>query len=101
MTAKYEWQDDTGLGHPSIVYLDVTDVEDDLSLPFTHLLEQSQILRVREIDSFDDVFSGGRLDLRRVRVRGYEFRWHHRVIDREYYALFVAFVRKEVSSNDN
>lgn len=97
MTAKYEWRDETDLGHPSIVYLDITGVEDDPSLPLEHLLEQAPVIKVRQIDSFDDVFSAnGWLDLRKVRVRGYWLRWHYKIMDSEYYALFVAFVKKEV-----
>ena len=96
MTAKYEWTDDAGLRHPSIVYLDVTEVEDDLSLPAEHLLSLSAILKVKKIDSFGDVFnSNGLLDRRKVRMPGYDFRWHYKVMDSEYYALFVAFVKKE------
>ena len=101
MTAKYEWRGEADLGHPSIVYLDITGVKDDLSLPIEHLLEQSTVLKVKQIDSFDDVFnSNGWLDRRRVRMKGYEFRWHYKAMDREYYALFVAFVRKGVNEND-
>lgn len=96
MTAKYEWFDETDdLGHPSIVYLDVTDVEDDLSISTEELLAQAIVLKVKQIDSFTSVFhKGGGLDRRRVRMPGYDFRWHYRAMDREYYALFVAFVRK-------
>lgn len=100
MTAKYEWVDATGLRHPSLIYLDITEVEEELSWPFEHTLEHARIIKVKQIDSFDDVFSGGRLDRRKVRVKGMQFVWHHKVMNREYYALFVAFVRKEVSSNE-
>ncbi len=101
MTAKYEWRDETNLGHPSLVYLDITEVTDDLYVPFEQLLEQAEIVRVKQIDSFDAVFNKGRLDLRRVRMKGYEFHWHHRVMNSEYYALFVAFKRKETKENIN
>ena len=96
MTAKYEWRDKSGLGHPSIVYLDITDAEDNLSLPIEQLLEQARTIKVKQINSFDDVFNPrGWLDRRKVQVKGYEFRWHYKVMDGEYYALFAAFVRKE------
>jgi len=99
--AEYEWRDETGLGHPSIVYLDISDVKEELSQPFKHTLKQARVIRVKQIDSFDDVFNAnGWLDLRKVRVRGMRFIWHHRVMNGEYYALFVAFVRKEAKDNN-
>lgn len=95
MTAKYEWTDDTGLRHPSLVYLDVTDTDDDLSLIFEDLLALSPVLKVKKIDSFEAMFNEGRLDHRRARaLKGMEFVWHHKVMNRECYALFVAFRRK-------
>jgi len=102
MTTEYEWRDETGLGHPSIVYLDISDVKEELAQPFEHTLKQARVIRVKQIGRFDDVFNtNGWLDLRKVRVRGMEFVWHHRVMNGEYYALFVAFVKKEVKDNGN
>ena len=107
MTAKYEWIDDTGLGHPSLVYLDISDVakeadvEHELDLEFEQVLELAPVIRVKQIDSFDDVRDsrGLLIDLRKVRVKGMEFRWFNKRMDSEYYALFVAFRRKEMEHN--
>jgi len=96
MTAEYEWIDETGLRHPSIVFLDITSVDDDLSLPIEFLLEEATVLEVRRIDSFQYMLNAnGWLDMRKVRMKGYEFRWHCQVMDDEYCALFVALVKKE------
>ncbi len=100
MTAKYEWRDETGLGHPSLVLLDITDVDESKCPLLEDILEQAPVLKVKQIESFGVMFSGGRLDLRKVRARGYEFLWHYKVMNRDHYALFVALVRKEVRDNN-
>ena len=98
MTAQYEWRDETDLGHPSLVYLDISNVSDSYLVPFSEVLEESTILKVKHIQSFDDVFNRGRLNLRKVRApKGMEFVWHHRVMNTDYYALFVAFRQKNTA----
>jgi hypothetical protein len=92
VTAQYEWLDETGLGHPSLVYLDITGIPDELDQPFGKVLEQAPIIKVKQIDSFNDVFDDGLLNRRKVRVGGMQIVWYYR----EPYALFVAFERKEV-----
>ena len=94
--AKFEWIDDSGLRHPSLVYLDITNIPDTAErYRLDVVLEQAKILKVKRIDSFDEAFERGRLNRHKVRLRGYEFWWYDCVMNDEHYAVFAAFVKKE------
>ena len=88
--AKFEWRDEQGVGHPSLVYLDVTGVPEPVT--FERAITQGRIVKTRRIQSFDDLFlRSGRLDRRRVKLPGYQFVWLHCEMSSEYYAVFAAF----------
>lgn len=94
--SEYEWEDETGMRHPSLVKLDVTGINpDNLTLSVEEILNRATVLDVRPIDSFRDCFRpSGALDHRAVRTpKGYWQCWHYKAMDMERYALFVAYRR--------
>ena len=88
--AQYEWQDDTGLRHPSLVLLDVTGAR--FGVDFENGIDESKVMSVRRIESAKSMFRLGKVTVRAP--RGYRFCWQHTAMDQRYYALFVAFERK-------
>jgi hypothetical protein len=96
--AEYEWEDETGLRHPSLVKLDVTALSaaDEVALATDQILRRARVLSVKRIDSFSDGFRpGGGLDKRRVRTpAGYRFCWQYAAMTHKRYALFVAYRRR-------
>ena len=89
--AQYEWQDETGLRHPSLVKLDVTGAR--FGVDFEKGIDESKVMSIRRIESAKSMFRGGRVTARAP--KGYRFCWQHTAMDRRYYALFVASERKE------
>ena len=46
--AKFEWIDDSGLRHPSLVYLDITSIPDTAArYRLDVVLEQAKVLKVK------------------------------------------------------
>jgi len=89
--AQYEWQDEAGLRHPSLVKLDVTGAR--FGVDFEKGIDESKVMSIRRIESAKSMFRGGRVTARAP--KGYRFCWQHTAMDRRYYALFVAYERKE------
>lgn len=88
--AKYEHIDKTGMRHPSIVVLDITNnrfcENDDL------INDKLPILQVREIYSTEDYFNREIINKRKLpRIKGYKFEWHYRIMNSECYALFLGY----------
>ncbi len=52
--AKFEWIDDSGLRHPSLVYLDITDIPDTSDrYRLDVMLEQAKVLKVKRSEGPD------------------------------------------------
>ena len=88
--AQYEWQDETGLRHPSLVLLDVTGAR--FGVDFEKGIDKSKVMSVRQIESAKSMFRLGQVTVRAP--KDYRFCWQHMAMDQRYYALFVAFERK-------
>jgi len=94
--AQYEWHDETGLGHPSLVYLDISDIQDDLAMPLDEVLGRAKIIKVKRIESLKSIGYTKADHRPKVRApKGYEFVWYHSEMSRKRYACFVAFRRIE------
>ena len=92
MNAKYEWRSEKfGVGHPSLVIIDITDVPEQLK--YSNLLGDSRVkeLKVKKINDFNDCFNGGRFRRSCFRLpKGYTFNWYDTKMNNEYYAVIVA-----------
>ena len=90
--AKYEWADDTGLRHPSLVVVDATSdfptgSKEVIALP---------VLRVKKIYSYKEYFKLGLLNRRKLpRIKGYVFRWYSTETRHDIYALYLGYERTQ------
>lgn len=95
--AKYEWADQTGLRRPSLVFLDITDYwPDDWRIPVEEILENAPVIKQKQIESLKSLglTKDGRVKARTPRGY-YPYEWHKFAMNRNYYACFLAFRRKE------
>jgi hypothetical protein len=94
--AKYEWTDQTGLRRPSLVFLDITDYwPDDWRIPVEEILENAPVIKQKQIESLKslELTKGGRVRVRTPKGFG-PYMWHKFAMNRDYYACFLAFVKK-------
>jgi hypothetical protein len=92
MDSKYEWRDETGLGHPSLVFIDVTGLPDEITKDI-HQFESmaEKVIKVKQIDSFNDVFQrGGIWAGKKFIPAGWKFEWYHMEMNADCYAIFFA-----------
>ena len=92
--AKYEWIDETGMGRPSLVLLDITNWPDQILIE--EILENAPIIRQKQIESLQSLKLGkdGRVKVRTP--KGYEpYLWHKFTMNQDYYACFLAYVRSD------
>ena len=88
MTAKYGWRDETGLQHPSLVVLDITE---DRFPPLDQLKDMAPMY-VKRIYAAKDYFIKGKINRRKLpRIKGYRFQWHNFQMNNDVYALFLGY----------
>ena len=87
MDAKYEWRDETNLGHPSAVMIDITGIENNRS---KQTIDVAPVLKIKKIDSLYECFK--RWPFRSpIRIpKGYKFVWYEKVFTSYTYAIFIA-----------
>ena len=83
--AKYEWIDDTGLCHPSLIVLDATEDNQANFLNYP-------VLQVRQIYSIAEYINRGKIIGQKLpRMKGYKFDRYAIIYNRDHYALFLFY----------
>ena len=91
-TKNYEWQDSTGLKHPSLVILDVT----NNNLPNPDEFNNLPVLKTKKIYFVNEYFNRGLLNRRKLpKIAGFEFCWYDATLRNSQHALYMGYRLKK------
>jgi hypothetical protein len=91
-TIKNEWRDDTGLGHPTLIVLDVTND----NFPEYEIFDDLTVLKSKQIYSIDECFNRGKFNTHKLpKIKGYKFMWYYNRNSKSDYALYLGYTKSE------